>query len=64
MRLTALIIIGAIVLVIFLINLIPVGVDLRYADNVLTVYAKADGKLIQLVPKPEKKPKKEKKSKI
>jgi hypothetical protein len=63
MRLTALIIIGAIVLVIFLINLIPVGVDLRYADDVLTVYAKADGKLIQLVPKPEKKPKKEKKSK-
>lgn len=62
----ALKIIGAIVLVIALINLIAVGVDVNYADGQARVCAKICGRLIQIYPKPpgkEKKAKKEKKHK-
>jgi len=67
MRLTALIIIGAILAVLIAINLIPVGADVRYEDGQAKASAKVAGKLIQLYPKPEKKkkekPEKEKKKK-
>lgn len=62
----ALKIIGAIILLIVLINLIPVGADISYADGEARVSAKICGKLIQLYPKlPDegKKAKKEKKKK-
>lgn len=62
----ALKIIGAIVLIITLINLIAVGVDVSYADGEAVVSAKVMGRLIQIFPKParaEKKPGKEKKHK-
>jgi hypothetical protein len=62
--LLALKIIGAIVLVIVLINLIAVGADVRYEDGEVRASAKVCGHLFQIYPKPpgkEKKPKKEKK---
>ena len=64
MCLTALIIIGIIALIIFLIMMIPVGADIGYADGQLSLSAKVMGIFLQLLPKSEekkKKPKKEKK---
>ena len=72
MCLTALIIIGIIALIIFLIMMIPVGADIGYADGQLSLSAKVMGIFLQLLPKTEekdkkptkeKKPKKEKKKK-
>lgn len=59
----ALEIIGAIILLIVLINLIPVGADISYADGETRVSAKICGKLIQLYPKPPDDGKKMKKGK-
>lgn len=72
MCLTALIVIGIIALIIFLIMMIPVGADIGYADGQLSLSAKVMGIFLQLLPKEEvvekkpkkgKKPKKEKKPK-
>ncbi|MBQ6048029.1 MAG: hypothetical protein IJL40_01700, partial [Oscillospiraceae bacterium] len=57
---TALIVIGIIVLIIALIMLIPVGADIGYEDGVFSLSAKVLGILIKLFPKDESKPKKEK----
>lgn len=68
----ALIILGAIALVITLIMLVPVGADVGYESGELRLSAKVCGMLLQLLPKPpadeskppkKKKPKKEKKPK-
>ena len=59
----ALKIIGAIILVIVLINLIPVGVDVKYENDEAAVSAKVCGRLILVYPKPPGKEKKEKKPK-
>ncbi|MBR1456973.1 MAG: hypothetical protein IJ594_07440 [Oscillospiraceae bacterium] len=65
----ALIIIGVLLLLIILLLLIPVGVDVGYEGGQFHLSAKANGFLLQLIPKPpksekaEKKPKKPKKEK-
>ncbi len=58
----ALIILGILALLIFLICMITVGVDLRYIGGELTVFAKLCGFLLQIYPKRKKseKPKEEK----
>ena len=60
---TALIVIGIIVLIIALIMLIPVGADIGYEDGVFSLSAKVLGVLIKLFPKDESKPGKEKSGK-
>lgn len=57
---TALIVIGIIVLIIALIMLIPVGADIGYEDGVFSLSAKVLGVLIKLFPKDGSKPGKEK----
>ena len=62
----ALIILGAIALVITLIMLVPVGADVGYESGELRLSAKVCGMLLQLLPKPpadESKPPKKKKPK-
>ena len=62
MCLTALIVIGIIALIIFLIMMIPIGADIGYAGGQLSLSAKVMGLFIQLLPKSEeKRPSKEKK---
>ena len=62
MCLTALIIIGIIALIIFLIMMIPVGADIGYENGQLSLSAKVMGLFLQILPKEEKekKPKKRK----
>lgn len=54
------IILGALVLIVALICLTPVGVDVSYVDSEFRLSAKAAWVYLQLFPKPEIKPKKEK----
>ena len=60
---TALIVLGIIALVIFLICMIPIGADIGYENGEFSLSAKVCGVLLQLLPKDESKPKKEKKKK-
>ena len=57
------IILGVIVAILVLILLLPVGVDLGYENGILHVSVKVSRCLLQLIPRPKKKPKKPKKEK-
>ena len=54
------IILAAVVGLIVLIMLIPIGADIRYEDEIVRVSAKVAGITLQLIPKKKKEPKEEK----
>lgn len=57
------IILGVILAILVAILLLPVGVDLGYENGILHVSAKVSRFLVQIIPRPKKKPKKPKKEK-